>query len=187
MPWYTHACSCAVKQLPLYVPYFSHSCPGAVKQLPLYVPCFSHACLSSVKQLPWYVPCFSHACSSAVKQLPRYVPLCFTRLFECCETTSLICALVFHTPVGVLWNNSPDMCPCVSHACPSAVKQLPWHVPLCFTRLFECCEANPGSGRSCSERALTLTQSSLLARGEWHQTTRARALFSGSSTETSLY
>ena len=69
------------------------------------------------------------------------------------------------------------MCPCFSHACPSAVKQLPWYVALSFRRLFECYKANPGSGRSCSE----------CARGEWHQTTRARTLFSGGSTETSGY
>ena len=122
-------------------------------------------------------PCFSHACPSAVKQLPWYVPLFFTRVSECCETTLLICAPVFHTPVRVLWNNSTYMFPCVSHACPSAVKQLPWYVPLSFRRLFECYKANPGSGRSCSE----------CARGEWHQTTRARTLFSGGSTETSGY
>ena len=67
----------------------------------------------------------------------------FTRVFNCCETTPLKCALVFHTRVRVLWNNSPDMCPCFSHACPSAVKQLFWYVPLCFTRLSVCCETTP--------------------------------------------
>ena len=73
---------------------------------------------------PDMCPCFSQACRSAVKQLPWYVPLCFTRLSVCCETTPLICSLVFHTRVRVLWKNSPDICPCVSHACSSAVKQI---------------------------------------------------------------
>ena len=107
---------------------------------------------------------------------PLYVPLFFTRVFECSKTTPLICAHVFHTLVGVLWNNSPCMCPCFSHACPRTGKQLSLYVPLFFTRVVECCEATPGSGRSCSERTYSSPVVSASARGVTSNHARPRTI-----------